>query len=356
MTHLLKYIGNVFKQILNKPVLPRMITFIVTFRCNAKCIMCDSWKKTDHNDLTLEEIKSIFKQLPKLDVVRLSGGEPFVRKDFPDIVDAAAKLIKPKLIHITSNGFQSKRIIEFCENRDKKIPLFMLFSVDGMKDKHNYIRGTEFAWDRVTECIKTLAPRKKELNLQIAVNQTIVDRDGVDHYDELQHYLKHYGVNNNVVMAYDASATYDAEGSEKDIAPTQIGEFFTYGDFDKHDVTRLFDNAQKNLKFYPVAERISKKYYFKGIRNRLIKNKPQPNPFCVALNSHMRIYPDGRIPVCQFNSKSIGNLREQSFREIWFGDKAKAMRKWVRNCPGCWAECEILPNAFYSGDILKHII
>ncbi len=318
--------------------------------------MCDSWKKKEHNDLTLEEIDKIFNQLPTLDVVRLTGGEPFVRKDFPDIVDLAVKKLKPKLMHITSNGFMNKKIIEFCETRDTSVPLFMLFSVDGMKDKHNYIRGAEIAWDRVNDCIKKLAPRRKELNMQIAVNQTIVDRDGVEQYSRLNDHLRQYNINNNVVMAYDASATYDEVTGGKDIAPKEIGEFFTYGDFTDRDVSRLFDKAGKNLKYYPLSERVSKNYYFKGIRNRLLHNKPRPNPFCVALNSHMRLYPDGNVPVCQFNSNTVGNLREQSFRDVWYSKKAEAFRKWVAGCPGCWAECEILPNAFYSGDIFKHVV
>ena len=34
---------------------PRMLTYTVTFRCNARCIMCDSWKKESDDDLTLEQ-------------------------------------------------------------------------------------------------------------------------------------------------------------------------------------------------------------------------------------------------------------------------------------------------------------
>ena len=31
-----------------------------------------------------------------------------------------------------------------------------------------------------------------------------------------------------------------------------------------------------------------------------------------------------------------------------------AAREWVDRCPGCWAECEVLPNAIYSGDLLRY--
>ena len=41
--------------------LPRFLTYIVTFSCNARCIMCDSWRKPSPNDLKLHEIDTISK-------------------------------------------------------------------------------------------------------------------------------------------------------------------------------------------------------------------------------------------------------------------------------------------------------
>jgi MoaA/NifB/PqqE/SkfB family radical SAM enzyme len=73
----------------------------------------------------------------------------------------------------------------------------------------------------------------------------------------------------------------------------------------------------------------------------------------VALNAHLRIFPNGDVPTCQFNSKTIGNLREQPFQEIWSSLAANEQRAWVKKCPGCWAECEVLPSAIYTLDLLK---
>ena len=90
--------------------LPRMLTYTVTFRCNARCIMCDSWKMSGEGDLSLEEIQRLLQQLPTMDVVRLTGGEPFVRTDLPEIVALVQKHIQPLWLHITSNGFLTDRI------------------------------------------------------------------------------------------------------------------------------------------------------------------------------------------------------------------------------------------------------
>ena len=126
---------------------PRLLTYIVTFTCNARCVMCDSWRKPNE-DLSLAELDRIFAQLPQLDAVRLSGGEPFVRKDLPEIVELVRGRLSPLLLHITSNGFLSDRIVQLCETRDRSLPLQLLISIDGVGDKHDRVRGIAHAYDR----------------------------------------------------------------------------------------------------------------------------------------------------------------------------------------------------------------
>lgn len=334
--------------------LPRFLTYIVTFTCNARCIMCDSWKKPSPDDLSIEEIEDIFRQMPRMDALRLTGGEPFVRQDMAEITRLAAEHLDPIFVHITTNGFLTDRIVKFCEEREKDRPLELLISMDGVEEKHNHVRGTEIAWKKTLETIKALAPRKDELRLNLAVNQTIVDPEGADHYRKLRDVLAPYGVRNNVVMAYDSSSTYTL-GKEETIALDQIGQFTTFGDFSAEHLERLMDEIEEDLSSYPFRERLAKRYYVEGIRARLLGGQNTPNPKCVAMNSHMRLYPDGTVPVCQFNSKRVGSFREKSFEEIWFGNEAKRMRTWVQHCPGCWAECEVLPSAIYTGSILRQL-
>lgn len=329
-----------------------MLTHTVTFACNAKCVMCDSWKMTEKGDLTLDEIDRIYAQLPRLDVVRLTGGEPFVRKDFAEIVRLAQERLKPGIVHITTNGFLTDRIMRFCEERKKTSPLFVLVSLDGVGEKHNQVRGSSLAWRSATDTLKALAARRKELRVNLAVNQTIVDREGIEHYRLLREELGRLDVSHNLVMAYDVSATYNLE-KEIDVAPTQMGEFHTFGKFDEGDLRTLLAEATKDLSRRPFFERIAKRYYLRGIRHRLLDGKGSPNPPCVALNAHLRIFPGGDVPTCQFNTKTAGNLRQSSFEEVWRSARAEELRRWVRKCPGCWAECEVLPSALYTLDILR---
>jgi MoaA/NifB/PqqE/SkfB family radical SAM enzyme len=356
MIRLLTFLRSVWRNRHNLPDQPRFLTYIVTFACNARCVMCDSWRKTGYNDLalTLPEIGRIFDQLPNMDVVRLSGGEPFLRKDLPEIAEMVQTRLKPLVFHVTSNGFLTDRIIDFCERRPKSMPLHLLISVDGVGEKHNRIRGTANGWQSVMKTLHLLAPRQKELSLQLAVNQTIIDAEGLTHYRELRDILQQLGIKNQAVMAYDLSATYHTN-TEIEAAPTQPGSFTPYGEFSRNQLEELFGCLAADLTTYPLLTRLAKTYYLKGMSGRMLRNGSLPNPKCVALSSHMRLYPDGRIPTCQFNSKTIGQIRSTSFQHIWQGKQAADLRRWVRNCPGCWAECEVLPNAMYSGEIFRSV-
>jgi hypothetical protein len=102
--------------------------------------------------------------------------------------------------------------------------------------------------------------------------------------------------------------------------------------------------------------RVGKRYYLSGLLSRL-REEPvaAPKPRCVALRSHIRLLPDGRVPVCQFNTETVGNLVTESFEQVWAGHTARASRAWVDRCPGCWAECEVMPSALFTGDIIRGV-
>jgi MoaA/NifB/PqqE/SkfB family radical SAM enzyme len=346
---------SVARSRLGLPDQPRLLTYIVTFRCNARCVMCDSWKKEGEGDLTLDQIERIFGQLPKLHAVRLTGGEPFVRRDFAEIAALTARLLDPLVLHVTTNGFLTDRIVSFCEKRERGRPLSLLVSVDGVGDKHDRVRGRRDAWERTMATIRALAPRQAELGMRLAVNQTVVDAEGARHYTELRDILRPFGVRNQVVVAYEASATYSLE-REAEVRPRAPGSFQTFGDFDPAELESLFGEIGRDLASYPLPERVAKQYYLDGISGRLLGGQATPNPRCVALNAHLRLFPNGDVPTCQFNTRRVGNLASQPFDEVWNSEAIDRQRKWVRACPGCWAECEVLPNALYSGDLLLRMV
>lgn len=352
MNRFMAFFQSVYRNYTAKPVYPRYLTYLVTYHCNSRCVMCDCWKRKPQNELNAREAQNIFSSFPHMDFVRLTGGEPFLRNDLPEIVHSIDKHLKPLFLHITTNGLLEERIVRFCREYAPDSPLCLLVSVDGMKKRHDKIRGIPGAWDQVMSTLSALAPLRKKRKLKLAVNQTIVDAEGIQEHRLLNTYLKRLEIPVHAVMAYDASATYHT-ADEVNVGPAHSGLFTTFGVFSCRQITDLLREIDGDLKKERFIQRIAKNYYWRGVRNRLLGGQGDPNPSCVALNSHLRILPNGRISTCQFNSKVVGDLRDESLEKIWSGQKIQMQRKWVQNCPGCWAECEVLPNAVYSGDLLK---
>src|SRR5690606_29224478 len=134
------------------------------------------------------------------------------------------------------------------------------------------------------------------------------------------------------------------------------GSFDTFGKFDEGELEQLLDVVERDLHRLGALERLAKTYYLDGLRARLLDGRGDPNPRCTALTRHLRLYPNGDVPTCQFSSRIVGNLREQPFAELWSSAAAETQRRWVAACAGCWAECEVLPSATYGGDLFPHAL
>src|SRR4029079_12851182 len=125
------------------------------------------------------------------------------------------------------------------------------------------------AWDQSFATVKAIAPRQRELGLRLAVEQDIVHAQSARQYTELRDLLRPLGVRNQVVVAYQASATYSLR-RETDEAPRTPGAFVPFGDdLNGAALDRLFDELERDLDDYPLPERLAKRYYLDGIRGRL---------------------------------------------------------------------------------------
>ena len=92
-------------------------TVIVTYRCNARCSMCNRYKAPSkpEEEISIETIK----KLPKMYFTNITGGEPFIRTDLKDIVRELYK--KSDRIVISTNGFFTDRIVDLSFHRSVSV-------------------------------------------------------------------------------------------------------------------------------------------------------------------------------------------------------------------------------------------
>jgi len=94
----------------------------VTDRCNLKCFYCTSYRHFNllkHSEiLTYEEILTVVSILAKLGIrkVRITGGEPFVRKDLPTLLLQIKKISGIERLTITTNGTLLKNYVDMLKD------------------------------------------------------------------------------------------------------------------------------------------------------------------------------------------------------------------------------------------------
>ncbi|MDO9163226.1 MAG: radical SAM protein [Methylococcaceae bacterium] len=118
---------------------PVYVQFYVTARCNLTCEQCNIiYANSDVRECTLDEIKRIADNFAKMGVaiVLLTGGEPFARKDLPEIIQA----FESRGVHVRmqTNGYASEeQIARAVEAGGKDISISLDSLQPAMQDKIN---------------------------------------------------------------------------------------------------------------------------------------------------------------------------------------------------------------------------
>ena len=285
-------------------------SIIVTYRCNAKCNMCNCWK---YPTKPQEEIKpQILEKLPKMFFVNITGGEPFIRQDLEEIVKILRK--KARRIVISTNGFFTERIISLC----KKYPdLGIRISIEGLSVANDTIRGIPEGFDRI---IRTLFELREMGLKDIGFGMTIQDLNAKD-----------------LVYLYLLAKSL---GYEFATATLHNSHYFHKWDNQIKDKEMVIAEIKKLIRLLLKSKRPKdwfRAYFNWGLIN-YIQGKPRLLPCEMGTNGFF-LDPFGDVLPCNGMDEklSMGNLNEMSWEEIWEGEQAKKVREAVKNCKkNCW--------------------
>lgn len=171
----------------------RQITYLrlaVTDRCNLRCQYCMPAHGIDIVDrkelLTFKEMYRITRVLSELGVnkVRLTGGEPFVRKDFVNFLEMLSFNDKLDEINITTNGAIISKYISKLE--ELKIGTINL-SIDSLS-KENFAKITRRnVFDEVYKTLEALEKSTLKLKLNVVVQSGVNTHEIIDFIELSKH-------------------------------------------------------------------------------------------------------------------------------------------------------------------------
>ncbi|WP_289857173.1 radical SAM protein [uncultured Muribaculum sp.] len=293
--------------------LPTDASIILTYRCPMRCQMCNIWQNpTDRNEeLTAADLRS----LPKLKFINLTGGEPFIREDLPEIVEECFRHT-PRIV-ISTSGWYEDRVIELARRFPK---IGIRISIEGLSEKNDELRGRQGGFDKGLRTLLTL----RQMGLKdIGFGCTVSNHNSHD-------MLALYKLSRSLGMEFATAAFHNSYYFHKNdniITNRDI----VCADFEQLIKWQLEEGHPKS--WFRAFFNMGLINYIEGGRRMLP---------CEAGTTNFFIDPWGEVYPCngleeKYWKESMGNIHNADFLTIWNSEQAEAVRQKVRTCPkNCW--------------------
>ncbi|HEX8194724.1 MAG TPA: radical SAM protein [Pyrinomonadaceae bacterium] len=344
--------------LVGRPISPVFLNILVTSVCDMRCTHCFFTEELDDRNrkklqMKADEIARISETLGgNLGVLVLAGGEPFTRKDLPEIVRAFYENNKLDSVYLMSNGQIHQRIfpdvtriLEECPNLYVTVAL----GIDGVESAHEKIRRKPGSWTKAIHTARTLQQMKKEqfprLNIQTCTCVMRSNEDTIfEWYDFLKYDLKPDKVNINYIRPPSADPN---ELNFDHKRYTTLSKMI----LDDTKNAALKNNYGGDSGFFKAAVDI---YMHDVIAKTKEEQKAQLK--CYAGSAGAVIYDTGALSSCE-NKTDVLNLRDYdwNFQAAWRTNEMNARRKEVSAGCHCTHEsnCYYPSLPFNPGHLLK---
>lgn len=292
-------------------------TVIVTYRCNARCSMCNRYKAPSKAE---EEISiDTIKKLPKMYFTNITGGEPFIREDLKEIVRELYK--KSDRIVISTNGFFTDRIVDLC----KEFPqIGIRISIEGLENTNNEIRGLKDGFNKGYTTLKTLVDMGMK---DVGFGMTVQDKNAPD-------LVPLYELSNEMGMEF---ATASLHNSFYFVEAKNIIR-------DRPMVAENFEKLINEMLDSNSPKKWFRAYFNHGLINYIYGQK-RLLPCDMSFDTFF-VDPYGDVMPCNGtkDKEVMGNLNEQNWDELWNSEQADRVREKVRHCDrNCWMIGSVSP-------------
>ena len=277
---------NVVRDKYERPILSLRIT--LTNRCNVNCLYChhDGMVKSK-DEMTADELYTICKIAKKIGVrkIRLSGGEPLLKKDIVEIVERIASL-DFKDISMTTNGILLGKYAQ--ELKDAGLDRVNV-SLDTLnRETFEFITKKDYLEDAKNGILKAV-----EVGLYpVKINMVIMKGINQDEIDDMFKFCKE----NDIVLQL--IELIESENCDDD--KFSVDYHYNLDDVEK-ELADIADDVRER-EFMQGR----KKYYIDGGEIEVVK--PVDNAKFCAKCSRLRITPDGKIKPCLLRNDNLVEL------------------------------------------------
>lgn len=309
------------------PSPPFLILFINSI-CNLTCEHCFYWRMLNRkDDLTQEEIFRLARDLGTVENLNLSGGEPFIRPDFAEIVRFFITNNGTRQVYVPTNGYFTDRTIKALTSvlEEQSLQLFACeLSIDGMPEYHNRFRGSSKSFQKLMETYDALAElQKKDPRLRIHSISTATN-ENLEEVKRLTTYL----YDRCPAMDHHNLAVIRGDRMNPDLLTPDVNEYRALYDY----IRRLWAPREEQ-RFGAIVEPM-----LQWAKCKTLEAKTQIVPCRAGVLSAV-VYSNGDVSVCELH-KPLGNLREKSFRDIWYSPEARELRARIA-AKQCWCTTEV---------------
>lgn len=350
---LIKRYGRVLAGGVTSPVI---LNILITSVCDMRCVHCFFTEELDDKprkklQMTTEQLARISETLGgKLPILIIAGGEPFTRKDLPEVVRAFYENNDLESVYLMSNGGIQQRIIpdvarilEECP----KLNVTVALGIDGLKEEHEKIRGKAGSWDRAIDTARQLQGIQRQiprLDVQTCTCFMNSNQDRIfEWYGFLRDELKPDKINVNYIRPP------SAKPEELNIDLARYRRLSQMIDDDSRRGV-IKNHYKGDGGYFKAAVDI---YMHELIARTEEQHKAQLR--CFAGTTGGVIYDEGTVSSCE-NLDPIGNLRDYdwNFWSLWNSPELAARRKQIKQ--GCY--CTHESNCYYPSLAFnpKHLI
>ncbi len=336
-----------FSLLLNRNNLQYLILF-VTARCNSTCPFCFYWQEQDNadikNELSLEEIEKISKSMDSIEYLCLTGGEPFLRKDFTEICNVFIKNNAVKFISIPTTALMTKKIEKDLTCILKKFPnvgIRLTLSFNGIGDEFDKMHKTRYAFQKFLKTYAILQDLKSRFyNLDIQIN-SVYSSFTENKMEDLYQYVKESLHPDNYVVALlrgnvrETSVNYRSLSGYKKIMERIENDYY--------------ENRKKDSNPFQILFRVLHIRTREIITECLRKKRMPIN--CTAGKQLAVISETGKVFACELLDGEMGDLRKCQYdmKRILKSKSARKIRDFIKakKCYCTW-ECAILNSLIFE--------